>query len=104
MLLKVLVEKLGLEPGHVDVGWALALARLAFQTEVEHLVHVGIGESRKAKLTGDRQPQQVGTASGAVFLVAGRLKRRAHGSFAFLAAGADARAQFRGRQQAAIGA
>ena len=104
MLAIVLVQKLGLEPGHIDIGRALALARLAFETEVEHLVHVGIGESLKAELAGDRQPKQVGAAPGAIFLVAGCLERGAHRPFALLAAGTDTCAQFGGRQQAAIGA
>ena len=44
MLAIIPVQKLGLEPGHIDIGRALALARLAFETEVEHLVYMGIGE------------------------------------------------------------
>ena len=32
------MQELRLEPGHVDVGRALALARLALQAQVEHLV------------------------------------------------------------------
>ena len=103
VLLVILVQELGLEPGHVDVGRALALARLALEAEVEHLVQRGVGEPLKAELAGDRQPQRIGAAAGAVALVAGRLVRGAHRPRARLAALADPRAQLGGRQQAPFG-
>ena len=31
----MLIEGLGLEPRHIDVGRALAFARLAFETQIE---------------------------------------------------------------------
>ncbi len=62
MLAMVLMQELGFEPGHVDVGGTLALARLAFEAQVEHVVDGGIGESFETELAGDREPKQVGTA------------------------------------------
>ena len=103
MLSIILVQELGLEPGHVDIGRALALAGLAFEAEVEDFVDVRVGESLKSELAGDRQAEQVGAAAGAVLLLAGRLERRAHRPLGLLPAGADARAQLGGRQQAAVG-
>ncbi len=99
----VLVQELGLEPGHVDVRGALALAGLAFEAQVEHLADVRVGEAVKPELAGDGEPQQVGAAAGAVLLLAGRLERRAHRPLESLSAGADAGAQLGRRQQAAVG-
>jgi len=37
MLLVILMKELCLEPGHIDIGRALALARLALQAQVRAL-------------------------------------------------------------------
>src|SRR5262249_2683420 len=68
MLAMILMEELGLEPGHVHVGRALALAGLALEAEVERLADVRVGEPREAELSGDGEPQQVGAAAGTILL------------------------------------
>ena len=45
MFCDIMVQELRLEPGHVDVGRTLALARLAFQAQVEHLLHRRVGQA-----------------------------------------------------------
>src|SRR5262249_49649775 len=64
----VLVKKLRLEPRHIDVGGALALAGLALEAEVEHAADVRIGQALEAELTGHRHAQGVRATAGAVAL------------------------------------
>ena len=45
----VLMQKLGLEAGHVHVGRTFTLARLALQAEIERLVQGGIGQCRAGR-------------------------------------------------------
>ena len=54
MLPMILMQELGFEPGHVDVGRALALAGLAFEAKVEHVADARISESFKTELAGNR--------------------------------------------------
>src|SRR5207249_8060744 len=102
VLLVVLVQKLRLEAGYVHVGRTLRLAGLALQTQVEHLVQRRVGQAAQAELPGEREPQGVGPAAGAVLFLARRLVRRAHGPVALLAALADAGAQLRGPRDSAV--
>ena len=50
VLLLIVVEELGLHPGHVDAGRALALAGLAADAQVERLVERRRGEGVGAEL------------------------------------------------------
>src|ERR1700687_704082 len=82
MLLVILVQKLRLQPGHVDVGGTFALASLAFQTKVEHFLEGGVGKTFQSQLAGDRQAQGISSAAGAVLFLARRLIRGTHRPFA----------------------
>src|SRR5688572_2463131 len=64
MAIPVAGEELALEPRDVDADRALALAGAALEAEVEHLVNAGVGQLRVAELTGNREAQRVGPATG----------------------------------------
>ena len=49
MLPMILMQELGFEPGHVDIGGALALARFAFEAEIEHFADGRIGEILRSR-------------------------------------------------------
>ena len=95
---------LSLEPGHVDVGGALALAGLAGEAEVEHLGEFwtapGIGRAR----IREGRPEHVGPRPRGVLLVAGGHVAGAHraAGLRWLAALANPRAPL-GRSQHAAG-
>jgi hypothetical protein len=86
------VEELGLELGHVDVGGALGLARLALEAEVEGLEERLVGQAVGGQGARHHQAEGVGAAPGGVLLVAGDHVARAHRASARLAAGTHARA------------
>ena len=75
-------QHLALDPRHVDADRALALARAAFEAQVQRLVQPGVVEALRTELPGHRQPQHVGAAARRVGLVAGRHVGRAHGAVA----------------------
>ena len=59
----VMREKFVLQLRHVHIGRTFRLTTFALEAEIEHLVHVGVGESRQAELAGDRHAEQVGAAA-----------------------------------------
>ena len=79
VLAVILVQELRLEPGHVHVGGALALARLALEAQVEHLVDAP-GRSGPSRPSWPVMASRSALARPRVLslLVAGRLVRRAH--------------------------
>src|SRR3954462_8119350 len=76
--LPVAGEKLALEPRDIYAHGALRLARAAFETEVENVMNVVIGQPRMAQSAGHRQPQRVRTAARGVLLFPRRHVRRTH--------------------------
>ena len=88
----VLVEELALHRRHVDAERALALARLAFQAEVEDVVQTLVAERRARIGLRQRVHQRVGAAARAVLLLARGHVRRAHDARRPLAADADVHA------------
>ena len=70
---------LGLEPGHVHVGWTLALAGLAGKAEIHDVGDLGLrpGVGRLAG-RGERLPQHVGSCPRGVLFVPRRHVAGAH--------------------------
>ena len=97
----VLLQELVLQLGHVHLGRALGLARLALQAEVHHLVHGLAGEGVRPQPPGDDPAQGVGPAAGGMTIVARRLEGGAHGAV-HLAALAVAVAHLDGELEAAV--
>ncbi len=95
-----LVQGLGLERGHVHRERALALARLAHQAQVEHLVEAFVAERGARVGLGERLDQGVRPAAGGVLLAAGGHVRRAHHADVVLAAQPDVHAAVGGAAHA----
>src|SRR5262249_50328662 len=100
---KRLMQKLGLKPGHVHIGRALGLARLALQTEAEDFVERGVGQALEIRLARDRESERVRSAARAIALIPSRLVRRAHRAFGLFSADADTRTEFGRAEHPAIG-
>ncbi len=96
--LVVLVQELRLVRRHVDVDRALALARLARQTQVERLADLFRTPGVRQGLAAQHLAQHPGAAPGGVHLVTGGLERRAHRAGG-VAAAADADAVGGEREQ-----
>src|SRR5438876_11046431 len=79
-------ERFDLEPRHIDAGRALALAALAGDARLECRVHRVAGQVFLAQLTGEREPQRVGSPARGVLLVVSDPIARAHRSCVELAA------------------
>ena len=90
----VVGKELALETGDVDADRALGLARTAFETQVERLVHAVVAKSRLAEPPGDRQSKHVGPPACRMLFVARHHVGRAHGPFEGLPADAEAAAHF----------
>ena len=75
----IMLQELGLEPGHIDAGRALGLARLAGQAEVHDLLDfVAVEGTLRIGRCGKDLTQDIGTGTCGVFLLAGRHVARAH--------------------------
>ena len=83
------LQQLGAQAGHVDIGGTLAAAALAGEALVEHLLELGNVEHLAAAAgrqglavpaTGEQLAQHVGAGAGRTGLVAADLVGRAHGA------------------------
>ena len=99
-----MAQKLVLEFGHVNIRGAFCFARLALETQVEHVVQTMAREFGLWHTTGDNGPQGIGPPAGRMLLVPGRHVRWTHGRTGELAALAIAVTHVDGGGEAAIAA
>src|ERR1700692_2895603 len=70
--LVVMGEELRLVGGHVDRDWALALAGLATEAEIERLLDLLVPPLVRQDLTLHQLPEQMGPSARGMELLAGR--------------------------------
>src|SRR5271168_881014 len=79
-------EKFGFPGRHIHIDWALRLARLAGEAEIERFFYFLIPPTVGDRLALQHLPQQVSAAAGGVFLLPAGHVAGAHGAVVLLAA------------------
>src|ERR1700733_3900942 len=92
----MMTEKFGFPGRHIHIDWALRLARLAGEAEIERFFYFLIPPAVGDRLALQHLPKQVSAAAGGMFLLPGGHVAGAHGAVVLLAACAHTYATKRG--------